>query len=79
MNPKIVESIARALVLVWIGIAIILIATGVDWLVALGAIMLLVLLFVLKGGVKKTLQEWTAEQNAIDDWEQKQKNQQREG
>ena len=79
MNPKIVESIARALVLVWIGIAIILIATGVDWLVAGGAIMLLVLLFVLKGGVKKTLQEWTAEQNAIDDWEQKQKNQQREG
>ena len=76
---KILEISAKAFVLVWIGIAIILIVTGVDWLVALGAIMLLVLLFVLKGGVKKTLQEWTAEQNAIDEWEQTQKNQQREG
>ena len=76
---RFIEIAARAFVLVWIGIAVILIVTGVDWLVALGAIMLLVLLFVLKGGVKKTLQEWTAEQNAIDEWEQTQKNQQREG
>ena len=76
---NLLEIAARAFVLVWIGIAVILIATGVDWLVALGAIMLLVLLFVLKGGVKKTLQEWTAEQNALDEWEQEQKNQQREG
>ena len=76
---NLLEIAARAFVLVWIGIAGILIVTGVDWLVALGAIMLLVLLFVLKGGVKKTLQEWTAEQNALDEWEQEQKNQQREG
>lgn len=76
---NLLEIAARAFVLAWIGIAIILIATGVDWLVALGAIMLLVLLFVLKGGVKKTVQEWTAEQNALDEWEREQKNQQREG